>query len=439
MVDGGVDGIVLLALLACTAGSKPAPDIVLISLDTTRADAVTSTYAPTISGLEGAHFAWALSHAPTTLNSHATVFTGLDPHGHGVPRNGFSLGSEHTTLATQMAAAGYDTIGVIGASVLGEATSINRGFRVWDARFSADLGRRQERTATEVTDAALADVRQREPGKPLFLFVHFFDAHAPYAAPAPYTRKFGAPDYRGPIGEEKASVEALGRALREGRGDPADVAELRARYRGEVAYVDSEITRLLAGLDNPVVVIFGDHGEALGDDGMNPIGHGGDVDLYAIHVPLVIAGPGVPKTTIERPVRLSDIGPTVLGLAGLPPTLGQGQDLAPLWRGGDVPAVTHFAEATQPIPLAARGRWPNLAFERGAARDGFLLIAQPLLPGSPRLFRLDEAQSPARAADRLGALLQELSTWDAAAPGPVEHTMSTKTREELEALGYSEK
>lgn len=425
--------------MACTVGSKPAPDIVLISMDTTRADAVTPPYAPNVSGLDGAHFLWALSHAPTTLNSHATVFTGLDPHGHGVPRNGFPLGPEHTTLATRMAEGGYDTIGVIGASVLGEGTSINRGFRVWDARFSADLGRRQERTATEVTDAALADARQREPGKPLFLFVHYFDAHAPYAAPEPYTRKFGAPDYHGPIGEGKPAIEALGRALREGHGDPADVAELRARYQGEVAYVDSEIARLLAGLDHPTVVIFGDHGEALGDDGANPIGHGGDVDLYAIHVPLVVAGPGIPATTIDRPVRLSDVGATVLGLAGLADTLGQGQDLAPLWRGGGLPSVTHFAEATQPIPLATRGRWPNLAFERAAARDGFLLVAQPLLPGAPRLFRIDAAQSPARDPERMGSLLNELSAWDQAAPGPVDHTLSAKTREELEALGYSEK
>lgn len=408
-------------------------------MDTTRADVITEAYAPVVSGLEGAHFRWALAHAPTTLNSHASVFTGLDPHGHGVPRNGFPLDAGHDTVATRLAAAGYDTIGVIGASVLGDQTGIGRGFRVWDARFSADIGPRQERSAAEVTDAALAATANREKGKPLFLFVHFFDAHAPYAAPEPYTRRFGDPGYHGPVGAGKASLDALGRALRQGQADPADVAELRARYRGEVAYVDHEIGRLLDGLDHPVVVVIGDHGEALADDGINPIGHGGDVDLFAIHVPLVVAGAGIPATVVDAPVRLSDVGPTVLGLAGLEATLGQGRDLSRLWRGGTLADAPHFAEATQPVQLAARGRWPNLPFERAVADDGHLLIAEPLVGGAPRLYQLDLPQTPARDAERTRVLQDLLSAWDATAPGPVEHTLSERTKQELEALGYSER
>jgi arylsulfatase len=437
---------VLLALLACADPPAPdaavaRPDIVMVSLDTTRADFVTAETAPHVTALaaKGARFSWALAHAPTTLSSHATVWTGLDPHGTGVVRNGTPLDPALDTLPVRLAAAGYDTIGVIGASVLERSQGLDRGFRVWDERLGLDRARRHEARAAEVTDRALERAKGHDPDKPLFLFVHYYDAHGPYDAPAPYTRVGGDPAYAGKLDGTQASVQALAAAMRADAADPADVTELRARYRGEIAYADAEVGRLLDGLAlrDPVVVVFGDHGEVLGEERARPIGHGADVDLAATHVPLVFSGPGVPVATVPGVVGLSDVGATVLGLAGLPPTLGQGRDLAPLWRGSGE-ARTVLLEATQPVQVEAADTWPNLPMERGVARDGHLLVRAPWLSEPPRLYGIAPGQPPVDDPARRDALTATLDAWDRAAPAHRSTDVSEEMAEKLKALGYRE-
>ena len=431
----------MLALLLACADPKP-PDIVLVSLDTTRADVVDPETTPNLWALaaRGARFTAAFAHAPTTLSSHASVFTGEDPHGHAVARNGYALGAAHPVIAERLTAGGYTTLGVIGASALARPMGVDRGFGVWDEKLDHRHEKRHEARAAEVTDRARAALRKRPRGAPAFLFVHYYDAHAPYQAPAPYTTKWSDPAYTGPFDGSRRAMVALADDTRAGTLDPADIAEVRARYRGEVSYIDAELGRLLATLDDPYVVVFGDHGEALGDVPDRPWGHGPDVDPPATRVPLLVAGPGVPAVVIDTPVALSDVGPTVLGLAGLSGGIGAGRDLAPLWSGGAFEARPLFLEATQPHQVERTDGWNNLAMERGVVSGTWLLLAAPWLGEAPRLGRWASDTSgvtPNEAATRttLGALLTD---WDAAAPPFRPDTSDDTTKAGLRALGYVE-
>lgn len=427
----------MLLLVAC---APLLPDVVLVSLDTTRADMIDPATAPNIDALAtvGARFEWALTHAPTTLSSHASVFTGLDPHRHGVVRNGHPLATDLPTLAERFAAAGYDTIGIAGASALDGSMEVGRGFRVWDDTFSVDRGRRHEALASDVTDRALARLARRGRRKPLFLFVHYYDAHSPYDAPAPWTHRWSDTAYGGYVDGTPEATHRLQGEIADGSFDPADLAELRARYRGEVSWVDSEVGRLLRGLDGPsrIVAVFGDHGEMFGETQARPFGHGADVDLAVSHVPLILSGRGVPRATVDTAVGLQDLGATLLSLAGLPGALGDGQSLERLWKGGAGRDV--LMEATQPDTHERKDAWPNLDMERGIASDGHLLVRAPWLAQGPRLHRLATGQPAADDPARAAAMGAALDAWDAAAPGWSATPLTPEMREALEALGYVE-
>lgn len=443
-----------LALAACTGAAPEAapdtlPDVLLVSLDTTRADALDSyggglrrslgpsapagPVTPTLDALAaaGARFELALAHAPTTLSSHAAVFTGQDGHGHGVVRNGYPLDASALTLAEVFRDRGYDTRGVVGASVLDARHGIAQGFRHWDDRVELDRGPRHESLAREVTDRALRQLSAAEEDKPLLLFVHYFDAHAPYAAPEPYTRRWGNPAYDGPFdGSKGATRDAIERARTTGLPE-ADLAEARARYLGEVAYVDAELGRLLAGIDRTrprVVVVFGDHGETLGDDPLNAFGHGGDVDVWAARVPLIVAGPNVsPGQVVSRQVRLQDVATTLLGAP-----LGDGRSLF------DEAPRPSFIEASQPEDRASTTGWPNLPFERAVYLDGLQLQRFPLTGRPQSVYAVAGGeQSPLAAHPREAELAALLDAWDAGAPSVAVPATDPEVTEALEALGYA--
>lgn len=467
-----------LALLACSpapdrspvpalAPTRPAlaqPDVVLISLDTTRADALSAwgktdgrETTPNLDALSrrGARFSWALSSAPSTLSSHATVFTGLDPHGTQIVRNGYPLSTELETLAERLAANGYDTIGVLGSSSLARPMNIDQGFRLWDETFSVKRAQRHEARAKSVTDRAIAALEQREPGKPVFLFAHYYDAHSPYAPPEAFQHLWSEPGKARDFGTKDGALKALGARMR--TDDPAtwtaELAEVRNNYLSEVTYVDAQVQRLLAAVDpaRTIVVAFGDHGETLGEIPLRPFGHGGDCDLQETHVPLIIVAPDrlggpPPGTVVPAPVGLIDLPTTVLHLAGLGP-LGESVDLSPLWANPvdagvaeKVRAVQHrsiFAEAT--VPDAKRPDvWNNIDTERAVAVDGFLLLRSAVEGGGPRLYRITDGQPPVDDPVRAAAMDAELRAWDAKAPPHRDATMSEATREGLKALGYVE-
>lgn len=421
------------------------PDVILVSLDTTRGDMADAATMPNLDRLarEGARFSWAFSHAPTTASSHAALFTGLDPHGHGVVRNGHRLRDDVPTLAERFRDAGWDTAGFVAASVLDRATGLDRGFATWSLELPVARTRRHEARAEQVVDAARARIAAQPTDRPLFLFVHLYDPHGPYDAPAPWTRRFGDPAYDGPVDGTPASTTALANALRAGNAAPANVAELRARYRGELGYADAHLGRLLAARRSrpTLVAVLSDHGEALGDDVplLQPIGHGADVDLVATHVPLVLAGPGIPTgVTSEATVATSNVGATLLARAGLAGGLGHGEDLAWAWSAVVPPHVGAVPlEATQPVEAASKTGWPNLPLERGVVRGDTLLVETPWRSQPARLYARAEGQPVREDAATTTALTEALRVWDGAAPkdGTAEQA---QMKEALKALGYAE-
>ncbi|HET9229475.1 MAG TPA: sulfatase, partial [Thermoanaerobaculia bacterium] len=203
----------LLLLVSLPVLAAP-PSVVLLTLDTTRADAL-GPGTPNLSGLAARGTRWtrAVTPVPLTLPAHASLLTGLTPPEHGIRDNGTAvLPKDVPTLATAFSSRGYATAAFVASRVLDRRFGLARGFGHYDDKAPAEqIGEYgyPERNARQMTDAALEWLARKPAGKPLFLWVHYYDPHAPYEAP--------------------------------GDGD-------RQRYAGEVAYMDREIGRLLAGL-----------------------------------------------------------------------------------------------------------------------------------------------------------------------------------------------
>ena len=434
------------------------PTIVLITLDTTRADAVgawggPAGVTPNLDALaaRGARFAWAFSHAPTTLSSHASMFTGLDPHGHAVPRNGVPLFESHVTVAERLLSRGFETLAVLGSSALDRSTGVLQGFTAVDDTLSVDQGRRYEDIAPNVTARALRLVDRRDGGRPLFLWVHYFDAHSPYAPPAEVAQRFVPPNVTptAPM-EGDDTHEGFGERVRQGQGSAEEMAYWRGMYHGEVNVADAGMGALLDGLrargllNDAWIVVAADHGEMFYEVTDRPMGHGPDVDLPVTHVPLVITreGPGAPPPrVISEPVALSDLAPTLLGLAGHPERFGDGRDLTPATRGQPLVPRALFMEATRVPSLPRDGSWDNLSAERGVIWQDVMMFRTPWLPTEPpTLARIStDGVVPLDDGSAALGLTGMLNAWDGRAPpGRAQETPEGAMRDALKALGYLE-
>ena len=271
------------------AGEAPSvrPSILLVTLDTTRADAI----GPEAAGIEtpaydalagrGRRFRHAYAAAPETLPSHASMMTGLYPAGHAVHENGRHLSESHPVLAERLRQAGYHTAATVSAFALARRFGLARGFDVYDDDLPAA---RAERTARETTDRALARL-QKERRAPLFLWVHYYDPHAPYAPPEPFRSRYAKTPY---LGEVAVMDEQLGRLVR----------AFEAEVKGPVA-----------------IVVVSDHGEGLGDHGEQQ--HGRLLYQATMHVPLLLVGPGVAHGVSDTAVSIRRVFHTVLDWAGL--------------------------------------------------------------------------------------------------------------------------
>jgi arylsulfatase A-like enzyme/Tfp pilus assembly protein PilF len=285
-------GIAIAAiLLAACHRERPVverPSILLVTLDTTRADAIgpeaKNVETPSFNALvpQGMRFRAAYCAVPQTLPSHTSMMTGLYAGGHGVHENARHLADATPLLAERLHTAGYRTAAFISAFALAKRFGLARGFDVWDEDFGAN---RAERNAQETTDRALAFLRQQPASQPLFLWVHYWDPHYPYTPPEPFRTKYAA--------------------------NP---------YHGEVAFMDQQLGRLVAAFQQsahkPVAMIFvGDHGEGLGEHGEQQ--HGNLMYQATMHVPLLLVGPGVKPGTSDTPVSTRRIFHTILDWAGI--------------------------------------------------------------------------------------------------------------------------
>ncbi len=355
--------VVLFGAGSCGPVRGDRPDIVLIVVDTLRADHVGAyghhrVTTPHLDALasRGVLFENAWSTAPWTLPSVMSIHTGLYPADHRVENDGLKLGAEVSTLAEQLSAAGYETAAFVSHVYVSRPFGFARGFDTFEDFGISRPGYRPEAgmepTADIVTDAALAHLGRRSRA-PLFLFVHYFDPHWPYHPPPGYRDLFPN-DYEG---ELDASYDSISRFQDPAVRLPEDYREfLETRYDGEIRFVDEMIGRLLEAIDERAwIIVTADHGEEYKEHGS--MGHGRQLYEESIHVPLVIAGPpaqgekknGEGGRRIASPVSGVDIHPTILDLAGIaePGSRRRGVTLRPAFRGGGaLPANRPLVSAT---------------------------------------------------------------------------------------------
>jgi arylsulfatase A-like enzyme len=417
--EGAGAALALAAALGCSPLATEAPRIrnaVLISIDTLRADHVGSYgYArdttPHIDEVarEGVLFRHAVSSAPLTLPSHATLLTGTNPPTHGIHDNdAYRLAASHLTLAEALSDAGLATGGIVSALVLDSRFGLDQGFHSYDDDFA--LGRRDddisylERSALEAGKRAVHFVREHA-NAPFFLFLHFYDPHYEYNPPLRFRLRF--PD---------------------------------APYAGEIAYVDEQLGTLLDELttlglkDSTAIIVTSDHGESLGDDEDT---HGYFVYQPTQRVPLIVRIPGgVGGREIDDVVGLVDVMPTVLGLLGIQvPAEVEGIDLSAYVIGDARPEHTGgralYCESFTPTKLGCNPllavvgeRWKYIHTTRPELYD---------LREDPEERDNLAAREPGVASE-LRARLEE--TLERARTGGDAVPVADDTREQLAFLGY---
>ena len=391
-------------LVAACGPAEPPLSAVLITLDTTNRDALGCygqrlPITPNLDRLarEALVFDQARTVAPLTLPAHGSMLTGLVPLRHGVRDNGlFPLAAEAETVAERLGAAGYACAAFVSAVVLAAPYGLDQGFGTYDAprgRRSGASGHFLERPARETVRAACDWLRARDRARPFFLWVHGFEPHEPYAAPAEFLERAGGDPY---LAEVAALDDALGELLR---------------------VLDQE-----TGPERLLVIVAADHGEALGDHGERT--HSVLCIERVLRVPLLVRLPGRARAgeRVADPVSVTDIAPTLLAELGLEAPAGlDGRSLLASTRerglyfesytgylnygwgplAGWVEGSAKYVHGTEPELYDVAGdpaERVNLFAERGAevarARAGMAaLAARPRLPrgGARGGGHLDEA------------------------------------------------
>ena len=439
-------------LLLTSCGQQKQPNVVLITLDTTRADYLgayggESSRTPSMDGLaaRGARFDLALSASAVTPVSHATILTGLYPYEHGLrvlsAASGFTLPEDIPTLTTTLKEKGYKTIAVHSAFPVSGHFGFDHGFDVFES-FQVEMQRtnevqdrwdvsRGQRRSDETTDITLRELSETDG--PFFLWVHYWDPHDPIMLPP---------------------IEFLPTDL---KVDPENIAGRHTEiYAAEVTYLDTQIGRLLDGMeamghmDNTMVCLTSDHGEGL-DDGKRDHGWWAHRILYQeqIHVPLLVSGPGIPAgVSSDQLVSTCDLAATVYDYLNVPPPRAlSGRSLRGLIEGGSEPDRYAYADQINGFDYNASmvTRRPQARFLYALAQGPWKLIYRPVDPATSELYNLQEDEAElnnlfTERADKAQELMRELARrqpWVlepfATGDGP---GASAEAQALLEALGY---
>ncbi|RPJ62029.1 MAG: tetratricopeptide repeat protein [Acidobacteria bacterium] len=332
--------LAMLALIAgCSRSAGPSgdtsatsPSVILISIDTLRADHLSAYGYQKLQtrnldrlAAQGVLFEQAISPVPLTLPAHASLLTGTLPVFHGVRDNtGFILSEKHRTVAQALGSHGFRTGAFVGAFVLDSRFGLDHGFDYYYDNFDSETletARLQvsERRAEDVLSEARRWIGQAS-GQKFFAFIHLFDPHAPYAAPA---------------GHQAAD---------------------RLAYDAEVSYVDTELGRFFSFLEerrlwnDSLIILTADHGEGLGEHGEQS--HGLFLYDATLHVPLIVKLPGETHRgrRVSDQVRLIDVTPTVLDILGVPALEKiQGVSLKAAINGGELPELAAYSETQLPF------------------------------------------------------------------------------------------
>lgn len=446
MSESSSRGISLLAglafsslLLGCGPVSdapppSPTTNVVLISIDTLRPDHL-QCYGygvPTSPHLqsfceESVVFRQAIAQAPSTLHSHASIFSSLLPHHHGASWGGKTrLPAEALTIAEFLKAAGYATAGFAGGGQMDAVFGLDQGFDVYESpgqeRFLGTV-----RWGIEWLD--------RTPDRPFFLFLHSYEVHHPYTASPDHLAEV-AGDYDGPLPDE-ISIELL-REINRGELEiePRDLAHIVSTYDAEIRSMDDGFSYLVAALkerdlyEDTLIVFASDHGEEFGEHGV--VGwHSHTLYDELLRIPLIIRFPGAAHAglVVEDLVRSLDIAPTLAAALGLPvPEEFDGIDLA-----GKIVGIDG-------VSLVAVGRMDR---PRGVERTSIRTDRWKMLLPRRYLYDLDKdpaeqwdaAMSERQTVEELEGILEEiLVTREQLEAEQV--LPSDATLDELRALGY---
>jgi len=476
----GVFPLLSLALLAACRPTLPSrPNVVLIVVDTLRADALGSYgnrrgLTPFLDRWadQGTRFANAYAASSWTLPSVASLLTSRYPTQHRVTSFFAYLADDETTLAHVLHRHGWATAAFSANPALPRHLAAS-GFDT----FPAYEPWRKLATPPLVRKSLLwvDRVRRETPGRPLFLYYQLMEPHAPYEPPEPYRARFAASELPAArlnllhmrfllgVGKHLTMAEAVQLC---GLGDMpawvpgwraehdvrrADLDYARSLYDGEVASLDAALRRLFVELDargvlrHAIVVVTADHGEEFGDHGF--FTHGTGLYNELIHVPLLLAGDGIPSGTRTQAVSLVDVAPTVLDLAGLPPEpTFEGRSLVPL-AVRTAPAVDVVSELPETsaggvgmhTKAVVRGELKLLALERGGPGNGTGLSGTEVYDLHTDPGELVAPTAPLRA--RAIPMMVSLRTFaDALAPRARTATptapITDEMRDQLRALGY---
>jgi arylsulfatase A-like enzyme/Tfp pilus assembly protein PilF len=414
--------IMVLALFLTRYYTVPPPNVLLITVDTLRADRLGCygyplARTPNIDALavEGVLYRNAIASAPITLPSHGTIMTGLYPPAHGVRDNGtYALGDEAVTLAERLKSAGYTTQAFVSALVLNRRYNLSQGFDGYDDELWAEdapkLFMIRDRPAGRTVDRAInwfKKWRGSDRRKPFFIWVHLFDPHQPYHPPT--WARIITP----------------------------------TAYDAEIAFVDKELGRLFHTfkehgiLDNTLVVFTADHGESLGEHQEKT--HAVFIYDATVRVPLIIRYPRVfPKGKIyDGPARSVDIVPTVLSVLELPGGKEtQGIDLVPVTLGRDPhPDRPQYSESL--LSEVGFGMAPLYGVRKGVYK--WIRAPKPELydlrtdPKELRNLYLIETERAAALDKDLEDIFEESRQFSVATR---DNPMARETTEMLQSLGY---
>jgi len=435
---------VLLQLAACSnQGSSSSPNVILITLDTFRADRMQYYggigLTPTLDALarQGTVFSHAVVSAGTTLPSHATILTGLYPRTHAVRSNFSSLPDDVPTLAEQMRKAGYDTGAFVSFNHMLYFGNLGKGF---DGR-SENGPYLDGKVAAQM---ALKWLDNRETmERPLFLWYHNFDAHSPLHLTPHAQEKMAELGYEGPWSDGARESEITSRRKEILESDHLRKT-IQALYDGEVTVADNAVRFLLDSLEkrgilqNSVLILVADHGQALGEHGW--FGHGAVLWESVIHAPLVILDYRNPRhRVVDTTVGTIDLTPTILQLVGAETLPTQGRSLLPALLGKPLDPADYVVEVKQRSGTSRPG-WYDV--DRLAIYSGGFKLVRTF--GHSRIFDLKQDKEATRPLRTKGTSLAALREYmeglgeDYLAQGKEANVpeVDPETIEQLRSLGY---
>jgi len=444
-------GLVFLLQFACADTRPTGSDVLLITIDTLRADYIHAygfplEITPAMDALaaRGVLFENAIAAATLTAPAHASIMTSRYVREHSIgSRNGDTRLEGVPTLAERFSQAGYETAAFVSNVVLRRRIGLDRGFDVYDDALPSREKNREdyfERGAEATARQAMDWLATRPPGRPIFLWLHLQDPHGPYMPPEEWSGRVGSVPLamKGKLGVLEGNSGRAGIPFYQAVGDLRDPGRYAGLYAEEIQYADHWAGAVISAVEarseerGSVILLTADHGESLGESGWF-FQHGQSTAPELARVPLIVAAPGLEPARLSGTVSHVDIAPTLLSLAGLPAfDRASGQSLVDGVRGKELPQDRLvFCDTDGETAVYGSGSWTRLGGPRASDNpegQQHPVWAESVQQSSEGKWRPSEPDESALGI--LDRYLDRRTPLVAAAPMEPQHI------EELRALGY---